>query len=314
MPSDKSLVSELLTIYQGKYVVRVAVQVDGIVRATGMATAETLEAAEDKARERAIACFNLDFLSSSTLKTEKTPALPAPALPTPPEIAPTQPISPLPEPSYSPTPTKSDLDFNYTPAAEPPVKESKPASGSTISRGKSKPLAANPEPAPIEKDIFSGDFGADLFAATNSTGSTDVPAIADASFNSYTPEANADEIPIEETQSLDLAAELQKIESKLKELRLDANDERECLEVNFGKSSRYELTALQAEEFHRYLELYGKSTQAVKELQKFGWNAKEGPKYLQAEYSKNKRHQLTEPELQGFLDYLQTERDRITVK
>lgn len=50
-----SLISELLSIYQGKFVVRVSAQVGGVTRATGMAAAETPELAEDRARERALA-------------------------------------------------------------------------------------------------------------------------------------------------------------------------------------------------------------------------------------------------------------------
>jgi hypothetical protein len=327
MTNDKCLISELLTIYQGKFVVRVAVQVDGIVRATGMATAETLEAAEDKARERAIALFNLDFLLSVPPKTETTPVLP-----TQPEITTAQPTPPLLEleSNHSPTPTPSQLNFSSPPELESPAKEPKSTSTSTSGRGKSKPLAVNHEPAPQETDIFSGDFAADLFTASHSkqpsTASTDDRSTADllANYESPSHDPNYDpdydsaaialETPNVETESTDLAADLQTIEVKLKEAKLKANDERECLETNYGKGSRYELTASEAREFNRYLELYSRSTQAVKELQELGWDAKEGPKYLQAEYSKNKRHQLTQRELQGFLDYLQTERDRIGVK
>jgi len=50
-----SLISELLQIYQGKFIVRVSVNVEGVTRATGMAAAETLEMAEDRARSRALA-------------------------------------------------------------------------------------------------------------------------------------------------------------------------------------------------------------------------------------------------------------------
>ncbi|MDZ4876429.1 MAG: hypothetical protein CLLPBCKN_005849 [Chroococcidiopsis cubana SAG 39.79] len=312
MTNDKSLISELLTIYQGKFVVRVAVQVDGIVRATGMATAETLEAAEDKARERAIACFNHNFLAPIAPKNQTISALP-----TPPEIPVAQPAASLSEPSSSsspPTPTESQLDFSYTPELEPLTKEQKSTSITTGGRGNSKSLATNSEP-PLETDIFGGDFAADLFAASSSKPplSKDNYESADLSSN-YESLAIADDTTREETQSsADLATELQKIEVKLKEAKLKANDERECLETNYGKGSRYELTALQARDFNRYLELYSQTTQAVKELQELGWDAKEGPKYLQAKYSKNKRHQLTERELQGFLDYLQTERDRIGV-
>ncbi|MBD2308465.1 hypothetical protein H6G17_23605 [Chroococcidiopsis sp. FACHB-1243] len=312
MTNDKSLISELLTIYQGKFVVRVAVQVDGIVRATGMTTAETLEAAEDKARERAIACFNHDFLAPIAPKNQTMPALS-----TPPEIPVAQPAASLSEPSNSsspPTPAESQLDFSYTPELEPPTKEQKSTSITTGGRGKSKSsLATNSEP-PLETDIFGGDFAADLFAASGSKSPLSKDNYESADLSSNESLAIADDTTIEETQSsADLATELQKIEVKLKEAKLKANDERECLETNYGKGSRYELTALQARDFNRYLELYSQTTQAVKELQELGWDAKEGPKYLQAKYSKNKRHQLTERELQGFLDYLQTERDRIGV-
>jgi hypothetical protein len=49
-----SLISELVQIYHGKYIVRASVQIDGVTRATGMAAAETVEAAEDQARNRAL--------------------------------------------------------------------------------------------------------------------------------------------------------------------------------------------------------------------------------------------------------------------
>jgi len=319
MTNDKSLISELLTIYQGKFVVRVAIQVDGIVRATGMATAETLEAAEDKARERAIALFNLDFLSAVQPKTERISALT-----TQPEINTARPTSSLLESSPSPTPTKPQLDFSSTPEVEPPAKEPRSTSIGTSSRGKNKPLAINPEPAPQETDIFGGDFAVDLFTASSSKlplstdSHSDSHSTADLLNNYESPNYESGAIAVEtqseEAHSTDLAADLQKIEVKLKEAKLKTNDERECLETNYGKSSRYELTALEAQKFNRYLELYSQSTQSVKELQELGWDAKEGPKYLQAEYSKNKRHQLTQQELQGFLNYPQTERDRIGAK
>ncbi|MBD2498358.1 hypothetical protein [Nostoc sp. FACHB-280] len=49
-----SLTSELVDIFQGKYIVRASVQIDGVIRATGLAAAETVEAAEDQARNRAL--------------------------------------------------------------------------------------------------------------------------------------------------------------------------------------------------------------------------------------------------------------------
>lgn len=48
------LISELLQIHAGKFVVRSEIQVDGITRATRLAAAETLELAEDRARSRSL--------------------------------------------------------------------------------------------------------------------------------------------------------------------------------------------------------------------------------------------------------------------
>ncbi len=56
-----SLISELVKIYHGNYVVRAAVQVDDLILATGLAAASTVEVAEDKARNRALALLDLDL-------------------------------------------------------------------------------------------------------------------------------------------------------------------------------------------------------------------------------------------------------------
>jgi hypothetical protein len=49
-----SIISELVEIFQGKYIVRVSLQIEGVTRATAMAGADTVEAAEDQARNRAL--------------------------------------------------------------------------------------------------------------------------------------------------------------------------------------------------------------------------------------------------------------------
>ncbi len=55
-----SLVGELIDIDRGLYIVKVSVQVEGIILATGLAAADKVEIAEDKARERAIAALRLE--------------------------------------------------------------------------------------------------------------------------------------------------------------------------------------------------------------------------------------------------------------
>ncbi|MGD1849870.1 MAG: hypothetical protein ACFCBU_04465 [Cyanophyceae cyanobacterium] len=79
------LVSKMLEFTQGQYVVSVAVEQDGQVLATGMAAADTLEEAEDRARVRALEAFGLvaiDYDGSVTLLGgDSSSALPSNALP-----------------------------------------------------------------------------------------------------------------------------------------------------------------------------------------------------------------------------------------
>ena len=56
-----SLISELIQIDHGKYIVRASVQSEGLTLATGLAAAETVEQAEDKARTRALAVLNISL-------------------------------------------------------------------------------------------------------------------------------------------------------------------------------------------------------------------------------------------------------------
>lgn len=66
-----SLLSELVQIDHGKYIVKASIQVEGITLATGLAAADTVEAAEDRARERAIALIDLNEMAIAS-PSEKT--------------------------------------------------------------------------------------------------------------------------------------------------------------------------------------------------------------------------------------------------
>ena len=57
-----SLISELINIDRGLYLVRVSIEANGVTLATGLAGADTVELAEDRARERAIAALGLEKL------------------------------------------------------------------------------------------------------------------------------------------------------------------------------------------------------------------------------------------------------------
>jgi len=76
-----SLTSELVDIFQGKYIVRASVQIDGVTRATGLAAAETVEAAEDHARTRALMVLGVS--SSLQTQAESSPKPTIPVQPNP---------------------------------------------------------------------------------------------------------------------------------------------------------------------------------------------------------------------------------------
>ena len=55
-----SLISKLVKIDRGQYIVKVSIQIEGIAIATGLAAANTVEEAEDRARNRALALLDLN--------------------------------------------------------------------------------------------------------------------------------------------------------------------------------------------------------------------------------------------------------------
>ncbi|MGK7874811.1 MAG: hypothetical protein AB4426_16375 [Xenococcaceae cyanobacterium] len=69
-----SLISELVKIDRGQYVVRALVQVEGVTLATGLAAANTVEQAEDHARNRALAVLDLNP-ATATQSTTNTYSL-----------------------------------------------------------------------------------------------------------------------------------------------------------------------------------------------------------------------------------------------
>ncbi|MEA5553919.1 hypothetical protein VB713_23545 [Anabaena cylindrica UHCC 0172] len=73
-----SMISELVQIFQGKYIVRVSLQIEGVTRATGMAAAETVEAAEDQARNRALMVLGITNATGGAIAFSPKPISPVP--------------------------------------------------------------------------------------------------------------------------------------------------------------------------------------------------------------------------------------------
>ena len=279
-----SLISELLTIYQGKFVVRVSAQVEGITRATGMAAAETPEVAEDRARSRALAVLVGIDTATPTLHGNKTAEYSDRPLPPQPAPMPEQPIqinAPFsPEPikqtnTSRPFATTARLnepgDSSFLQAS--PQEESTPAPEVSVGfPGKSdaqwsadyvKRFALTPTPAADVSDAAVEDLG--MMSGTQNGSSGEAPI----SFNnvtplvprSYSPQESAvalgqtsAETEIPESDPVDLSDAIARTSVELKRLRWSDQQGREYLKRKYAKRSRKELTDEEMLEFLDYLE------------------------------------------------------------
>lgn len=113
------LTSELLQIHEGHYLVRVTVQAGGVTLAMGLGGGTTIEAAEDRARERALVALGL---VAPPVKESSRPVLPpTEAKPPPPAIIETQAVTavtPAPVMVEAPAPKLDMLDILAQTTAE----------------------------------------------------------------------------------------------------------------------------------------------------------------------------------------------------
>lgn len=142
------LVSELLEIKHGKYIVRVLVQVEGVTIATSLGAGETVELAEDRARERILAILDLGTMASREAIAPVIPATPVIAAPvvTPSVVVPLAPVvaAPVIQPVVTEIPApevKTPADVSFV-EPQPKVEEA------IIQEAVSLPEAPPPTPTP----------------------------------------------------------------------------------------------------------------------------------------------------------------------
>ncbi len=109
-----SIISELIEIFQGKYIVRVSIQLEGITKATGMAGAETVEAAEDQARDRAFTVLGIKNLPVEATKSASPSVTPPPIKPALQESQPLPPVSNTNTAIYTPPFLEEQIDTQVT--------------------------------------------------------------------------------------------------------------------------------------------------------------------------------------------------------
>ena len=268
-------ISEFVTVDHGKYIVKVSASENHVILGTALASGETVEQAEDKARQRAIEAIkwanNITLpQTSSTLKTtsnsqsesrvkkeeftttsfspqssttKEATKIPAPIQPPAIPLNNSQP-QPLPSPA-------NNLNDSATVIAKP-----KPVSISSPSTTEELPSVTSSAPEPTTKQ-------------------SEQPPITP--IENETPQVQLDFSPTpEETNITTPSPSLQ--------------DETVSPPVTETASTM---------DFSQII------NQTTIELKRLGWTQEDGKKYLLATYGKKSRHLLSDEELIEFLQYLQ---------
>ncbi|MDF0551996.1 hypothetical protein [Kamptonema sp. UHCC 0994] len=297
------LISELVTIYQGKFVVRTLIQVDGKTLATAMSAGDSVELAEDQSWKRSLSLLNLNSPTSVSTNPVTTSAIP-PQVPLTTEKN-------LPSDRGSFVNTKTQLNESaYLPPPEP-VRSPPP------------PKAASVPPAPkqLESDAWlSSSYGVssqgqEIAAIPSPTGGK-----SETSFSPPTdsrPDVGEVEplstdiqsgIPLEMSPPSETIEDnsdaIAQIDVLLKRLKWNKEQESEYLLQAYGKFSQGILARHELLDFLDYLEIFSKTTEEITRLH---WDKKQGRDHLNQAYGKIARHQLNKEQLIDFLQYLESQ-------
>ncbi|MBD2564976.1 MULTISPECIES: hypothetical protein [Nostoc] len=288
-----SLISELVQIFQGKYIVRASVQIEGVTRATGMAAAETVEAAEDQARTRALIVLGITnappesvtFTSNSISPVQLNPSLN----------------------------TKSGLNES---AAYSSVKDEdfvgsqwSVVSDKEISLPPSRVRNIKPEVVTTNNEQYGNSSAVPIPTETRSASTS----------NTYSEDLGQN-FPVTANRELEFAPPVE---------NLEVTSSNEIENQTFPAISANNVTPFTPRSYSPQEDVAtppatGKRKKKAEpvdlsdviaktdvELQRLGWTPEQGREHLIKTYGKRGRTLLTEEELHGFLKFLQSEPDPI---
>jgi hypothetical protein len=242
-----SLVSELIEIDRGTYIVKALVQIDNIILATALAGAATVEAAEDAAKERAIASLFLDH------QPNISPSIASQAGTAPVEVQPSTLSRKLENASErnnnhkivnfsKPQTEAANQSQDLTPETIPPVTLAA-APPPEVERDLTPQVPQVNSDPPTETNLFGDTFTAETPAAI-STIENENDNEVDSAPNLISPELEA----------MDFNEIKQKTDIEIKRLSWTKDRGKEFLMSRYGKRSRLHLTDEQLLEFLHYLE------------------------------------------------------------
>ncbi len=279
-----SLITELLQIYQGKYIVRSSVQIEGVTRATGMAAAEVIEEAEDRSRARALMVLAMSGKPQVQAEQKQVTDSPKPSSEL---VANNSLATPVVEKKEPPTtgdfsPEVIQASIPETPPAIPPeaIQASIPETPPVISPEvtQNSDVSSTPElfSAEDNSDIYSQEFDKPLPIQTYNEPEFDVP--------------------VEKT---DIPSH-----SNLLEEESTASNK-----TSTGKTTKKttKTSTTKRKKKSEPIDLSDVIAKTDVEMERLGWTPQQGREYLIQTYSKRGRTLLTEEELIDFLKYLESQ-------
>ncbi|MBD2138450.1 hypothetical protein H6F32_12815 [Anabaena sp. FACHB-1237] len=227
-----SIISELIQIFQGKYIVRVSINVEGITRATAMSAADTIETAEDQARNRALMVLGIKEIPETTtpLPISQPVHIPSHQLDDPSNYPSNYPSH---HPSHHPS-NASNVSDNYTPSVTPVMWEH-PENLPTV-----KPEAVTSDILPFPEPEYQPPSNVTPFTP-----------------RSYTPVEDISESSIakrtKKIQPINLSDVIAQTDVEIERLGWSAEQGKEHLIKTYGKRGRSLLSEEELRDFLIYL-------------------------------------------------------------
>lgn len=214
------LISELVTVEHGKYIIKVAIEFQDKIITTAHAEGYTIEQAEDNARERAMA-FAHEWVKVN-------------------HISPTNHSQPIPTP-----PQRESKPLEIKPPT-PPQKENKPLEikPPTPPQRESKPLEITPPPTTENEDYLSLETPPPQ-NGQEETLPLDIPRIEE---NPTLP------LPLEIDETMDFSQIIDQTTIEMKRLGWTQEQGKKYLLETYGKKSRHLLSDQELIEFLQYLQ------------------------------------------------------------
>ena len=265
-----SLISELLTLHQGLYVVRTLVQMDGVTLATGMAAEPTIEQAEDRARVRAIA-----VLGTSVSVSEPTPA---------------RNLSESPVTTAASAPAFNTLHLGQGKTRARPTSTPMSSPGLSESQLSTPPAETNPAFPEMEKSGPSSDqwLSGGGYSESPATQSEFAPQSLPETSGFPDSPTRADGDPFSEYKSPD--------------------EPKSSLPTDYGVPSSSDPAETQAQVTSSgSVDLSDAIAQTTIEIKRLGWTTNQGRNHLKQHYGVPSRSQLSEDQLLDFLTYLKNQ-------